>query len=65
MQYPIPHSDSTQTIESLEQPSWKTLQEAKYPATSPAKFQLKCGQESSHFSQERNGHIGSYLEYWF
>ena len=26
-------------------------------------FQLKCGQESSHFSQERNGRNGSRLEY--
>lgn len=25
--------------------------------------QLKCGQESSHFSQERNGRNGSHLEY--
>ena len=28
-------------------------------------LQLKCGQESSHFSQERNGRNGSHLEYWF
>lgn len=30
-----------------------------------ALLQLKCGQESSHFSQERNGRNGSHLEYWF
>ena len=27
------------------------------------RLQLKCGQESSHFSQERNGRNGSHLEY--
>ena len=26
-------------------------------------LQLKCGQESSHFSQERNDRNGSHLEY--
>ena len=47
-----------------------------FPRTEPARcvsggtlrrsdvpVQLKCGQESSHFSQERNGRNGSHLEY--
>lgn len=53
MQYPIPHSNSTQTIESLEQPSWKTLQKAKYPATPPAKFQALAEKSFSLQSYHR------------
>lgn len=54
MQYPIPHSNSTQTIESLEQPGWKTLQETKYPATSPAKFQALAEKSFSLQSYHRH-----------
>lgn len=54
MQSPIPHSDSTQTIESLEQPSWETLQEAKHPAVFPTKFQALAEKSFSLQSYHRH-----------
>lgn len=54
MQYPIPHSNSTQTIESLEQPNWKTLQESRYPVVSPATFQVLAEKSFSLQSYHRH-----------
>ena len=42
--------------------SWSTTPE-NWEVYRGDEFQLKCGQESSHFSQERNGRNGSHLEY--
>lgn len=54
MQYPIPHSNSTQTIESLEQPTSESLQKAKHSAISSAEF--KALAENSFLLQPYHRH---------